>query len=613
MHEFHLLATFAVIVATVVAYVSERFSMEAVALASLAVLLLLFGLFPFTDGTGNALTPTRLLAGFSNPALVTVIALLIVGQGLFATDAVDGPARALGRLGGTSGRRSIVLVILAAGALSAFLNNTPVVVIFIPILTVIAAQRRYPAHRVFMPLSFMCILGGMTTLIGSSTNLIAAGVAEANGVVVSFFDLTGMGLMLAGVGAVYILLVMPWLLPERNAEAGREHATHGAQFIGEIPLLAGHPFVGITSRAGMFPGIQDLTVRLLHRRDIPILPPFEDITLSVGDTLVVTGTRRAFSQALAHGSAQARGEEHAVSAAEDSADASDSQRPGPDYHLAEAVVAPGSRFAGRTIQLSGIRARYGISVFGVQRKSRMARMPLSDIRLEPGDTLLLGGQFEQLMDMRGDHDLLLLEHSAEPVPQSRKAVIAMAIFLGIILLSVFDILPIVISAITGAVLMMALGCLTIYQAARAFDRQIFLLVGSSIALATAMQATGGAALIADSTVHALSGAPVPVILSILFLVMACATNLLSNNATAVLFMPIAIGIAAGAGAAPEAFVAAVIFAANTSFATPIGYQTNLLVMGPGHYGFRDFVRAGLPLAAVIWLTFSLMAPWYYGL
>ncbi|WP_333781684.1 SLC13 family permease [Hoeflea prorocentri] len=606
------MATFAIIGATIVAYASERLSMEAVSLASLSALLLLFGFFPYTSGEGVELTPSRLLAGFSDPALATVIALLIVGQGLFATDAIDGPARSIGRLGGPSGRRAIFLVIITAGVLSAFLNNTPVVVIFIPILTVIAAQRSYPGSRVFMPLSFMCILGGMTTLLGSSTNLIAAGVAEDNGVIISFFDLTGMGSMLAVVGGLYVLFLMPSMMRERSSEISRTHSSHGAQFIGEIPVTAGHPFIGLQSKAGMFPGLVDLTPRLMHRRHVPILPPFEGITISAGDTLVVTGTRRAFSKALALGSAVAEPDD-GQDGSELRDDGVESQRPGPDYHLVEAVVAPGSRFAGRTIQLSGIRARHGVSVFGVQRKSRMARMPLSEIRLEPGDTILLGGNYEQIIQLRGDHDLLLLEHSAEPVPQSRKAVFAFSIFIAIILLSAFEILPIVVSAITGAVLMLALGCLTIYQAARAFDRQVFLLVGSSIGLATALQATGGASLIADTTVAALMGAPVPVVLSVLFIVMAVVTNILSNNATAVLFMPIALGVADRLGASQEAFVAAVIFAANASFATPIGYQTNLLVMGPGHYGFRDYLRAGAPLVLIIWLTFSFLAPWYYGL
>jgi len=206
-----------------------------------------------------------------------------------------------------------------------------------------------------------------------------------------------------------------------------------------------------------------------------------------------------------------------------------------------------------------------------------------------------------------------LEHSAEAVPQKNKANIAAAIFVAIVTLSAFDITPIVVNAIAGAGLMIAMGCLTLQQATRAFDRQIYLLIGSSIALATALEATGGAKLIADTTVLVLRDFPPSILLSGLFLVMAILTNILSNNAVAALFMPIALEIAHRTGASPQAFAAAVIFAANCSFATPIGYQTNLLVMGPGHYRFSDFIKAGTPLVVIIWLTFSILAPWYYGL
>ncbi|MEQ8479907.1 MAG: SLC13 family permease [Hoeflea sp.] len=610
MPDFHLIATFAIIAATIVAYASERWSMEAVSLVSLAAILLLFGAFPYTgSATGSqnqVLGAEQLLAGFSNPALATVIALLIVGQGLFATDAMEAPARYLGRLGGASSYRPILFILVGAGLISAFLNNTPVVVIFIPVLVVIAAKRSIPASRVFIPLSFISILGGMTTLIGSSTNLLVAGVARDYGVEIGFFDITGMGAVLALAGSIYVLFVLPRFMPERQAELAAG-AKSGAQFIGEITLTRDHPLVGTSARAGMFPGLGDLTLRMLQRHDAPHLPPFEDLVLRAGDILVVSGTRRAFSKALSQGRASVENEES------DSEEAGQEAPPGPDYHLAEAVVSPGSRYAGRTIQLSGLRPRFGISVLGVQRKSRMARSGLSDIRLEPGDTLLIGGPMQAITQLRGNHDLLMLEHSAEAVPQSRKARTAVAIFAAIVLASAISVVPIVVAAICGAVMMMLTGCLSLLQAARAFDRQIFLLVGASVALATALEATGGARLIADSSLGLMAGAGPAVILSGLFLVMAVLTNILSNNATAVLFTPIALGMANGLGLSPEPFIAAVIFAANSSFATPIGYQTNLLVMGPGHYRFSDFVRAGTPLVIIIWLTFSLLAPWYYGL
>jgi di/tricarboxylate transporter len=606
MSDLHLIATFVIVGATIGAYASERWPMETVSLVSLAAILIVFGAVPFTGADGAPLGVEQLLAGFANPALATVIALLIVGQGLFATDAMEAPARRLGRIGGAGVFRPILFILIGAGVISAFLNNTPVVVIFIPILVVIAAQRSISPSRVFIPLSFISILGGMTTLIGSSTNLLVAGVAKEYGHDIGFFDITGLGVILALVGSLYVLLVLPRLMPEREAELSAG-AKSGAQFIGEITLARDHPFVGISAKAGMFPGLGELTLRLLQRRDAPYLPPFDDLTLQTGDTLVVTGTRRAFSKALSRGRA---GLDHDDLEADEGVQ---EPPPGPDYHLAEAVIAPGSRYAGRTIQLSGLRPQFGFSVLGVQRKSRMARASLSEIRLEPGDTLLIGGAMTAIKNLRGNHDLLLLEHSAEAVPQSRKARIAVAIFVTIVLASALSVVPIVVAAICGAVMMLMTGCLSLLQAARAFDRQIFLLVGSSVALATALEATGGARLIATSSLAVMDGASPGMVLSGLFLVMAALTNVLSNNATAVLFTPIALGIAKGMGVAPEPFIAAVIFAANSSFATPIGYQTNLLVMGPGHYRFSDFLRAGTPLVIIIWLTFSLLAPWYYGL
>lgn len=606
MADIHLYATFLIIAVTIIAFATDRFMVEAVSIASLIAVLVLFGALPFSMENGTVFDAGRLLAGFGNPALATVIALVIVGQGLFATDALDGPVRLLSKMGRGRISSPTLIILVATAVTSAFLNNTPVVVIFIPILAVISAQSNIPAHRIFMPLSFITILGGMTTLIGSSTNMIAAGVAAENGFRISMFDLTGMGSILAVVGSFYVLFVMPRLLLQKDERQVNEtKPAAGSQFVGEVILTPGHPFIGKRAQAGLFPDIKELMPRLILRRDIPILPPYDDIELQTGDKLIVTGTRKAFLAAVAKGEAHAPGEQ-----GED--EATESASPNAHYHLVEAVISPGSRFAGRTIQLSGLQPQFNVAVFGVQRKSRMARTALAEIRLEAGDTLLIGGTLEDIASMRGNHDILLLEHSAEPVPQKDKANIASAIFAGVVLLSAFDISSIVVNAIAGAGLMIATGCLTIQQASRAFDRKIFLLIGSSIAMAMAMEITGGAALIAHGAVDALSGGPLWLLLSLLFLCMAVMTNILSNNAVAALFMPIALEIAKTTGAPPEAFAGAVIFAANCSFATPIGYQTNLLVMGPGHYRFSDFLKAGTPLVIILWLTFSILAPWYYG-
>ena len=287
--------------------------------------------------------------------------------------------------------------------------------------------------------------------------------------------------------------------------------------------------------------------------------------------------------------------------------------PTKDVTLAEAVVAPGSRLIGRTIEQAAIHLDTGTVVLGVERRSRMPRMPLSDIRLEAGDVLLVGGTRETIEGLRLNRDLLLLEWSAADLPTRRYAKRALVIFVIMVAYAASGIGPIVIGALGGAFAMIAFGCLNIRQAIRAFDHRIFLMIGASLAAAAALEATGGAVFIADAAIGAVKGYPVSVTLSVIFLVVAILTNIVSNNATAVLFTPIAMQVADKTGNDPMPFVVAVILAASCAFATPIGYQTNMLVMGPGHYRFRDYLLGGTPLVILMWLVYSIVGPWYYGL
>ncbi|MEM7464898.1 MAG: SLC13 family permease, partial [Pseudomonadota bacterium] len=343
------------------------------------------------------------------------------------------------------------------------------------------------------------------------------------------------------------------------------------------------------------------------RRNVPILPPFEDVRLSPGDSVIVAATRNALSKALSTGSAN-------VPVDEEDEDGENTDRVlERNFTLAEAVVPPGSRYVARTIRGSGIGANEGVVVLGVQRKSSMQRTTLSQIRLEPGDTILVGGTPDDVGRLRASRDLILLEWSAVIVPLRRYAPRSITIFLGTVLLAATGILPIMVATLIGAALMIATGCVDTLQARRSIDSRIIMLVGAAIAAATALEHSGGAAFIAQSALDAMEGKSPATMLSIFFIVTAVMTNVLSNNATAVLFTPIAIEIANRIGVDPMAFVVAVIFAANCSFATPVGYQTNLLVMAPGNYRFIDFFLAGVPLVILIWLTYSLIGPWYYGI
>ena len=593
--------TLALIAAAVAAYASERLQIEVVSATVVAALLLFFHLRPIpAPGGGNLLDAGTLLAGFANPALIAVLALLVVGQGMVRTGALDHAVRRLIVLRRHHPAATIGLTLLAVIVLSAVLNNTPVVVIFIPIMTALAERMRWSVSGVMMPLSYAAILGGMTTLIGSSTNLLVSSTALGLGFpAIGFFDFTVPGLVLAAAGFVYVTLVAPRLLPDRVSPVQALVEGGGKQFLAQIEVRSGSVLIGERAVAGMFEALPDVTVRLIQRAEHAFLPPFDGVVLQSGDEIVVAATRKALT--------------HVVERTPEFFQADSEADPAASQMIGEVVVAPASRMIGRSLAQLGFHYQTRCIVLGIQRRSRMIRARMDEIRLDAGDELLVYGRQADVVALRANRDVLLLERSTHELADRAKVGRAIAIFAAVVALAASGLVPIVIAAVGGGGAMVISGCLNIHQAARAIDRQIIFLVGAALALGVAMSATGGASYLAHIIVSVLGDAGAAVTLSVLFLLIAVFTNVLSNNATAVLFTPIALGAAVELGVDPRVFVYAVIFAANCSFVTPMGYQTNLLVMGPGHYRFSDFVRAGAPLVFVIWVTFSLFAPWYYGL
>jgi di/tricarboxylate transporter len=602
--SFEMWATLFLTVAAVVAYASERISVELTSIGILVALLLLFHLTPLLTGAPPQLGPGDILGGFSSPALIAVSALLVVGQAMVSTGALEGIARFLVWLSRGSFYRAYALSLGYVTASSAFLNNTPIVVIFMPILRSIAERYSRSASAVMMPLSFAAILGGMLTLIGTSTNLLVSGeLARLGQQPFNFFDLTVPGLVLALVGGTYVLF-LPAILPQRDAPG--LVTVDGKQFIAEIDVAPDSKLVGEAARGGLFPGLPDVTVRLIQRDQHMILPPFENVVLQPGDVLIVAATRKVLTEILA------KNPGHLLRTSGAASDLAIAGTQPSDLVLAEAMIKPASRMIGQSLELTNFPARSQCTVLGIQRRARMLRTRLHELRLEPGDVLLLVGRQDAIEQLRADPDVLLMEWSASEMPLVSKAPIAAAIFAAIVLPAALDLVPIVITALFGVVALVVTGCLNIRQAARAVDREIVLIVAAALALGTALEATGGAAYIAMLVLQAMEGASPSAVLSVLFLIVAAVTNVLTNNAAGVLFTPIAVNVAAGLGTDVFPFALAVAFGASCSFATPIGYQTNLLVMGPGHYRFRDFVTAGLPLVFIVWAAFSLFVPWYYG-
>lgn len=601
--EWQMWAVLAGAVLAIVFYCWERFSIEIVSAAIVAIALVFFQVFPLADGNPGA---GELLAGFANPALITIMALLVVGQGIFQTGAMEGPTQRL--LASYDKRPFLTLLAIFAFVLvvSAFINNTPVVVMFIPILVAIAARMGRSPAKIMIPLSYVCILGGMLTLIGSSTNLLVSdSMRSLTGSGLDFFEPTLPGVFLMLGGIVYIAFVLPHLLPERATMETEIAGGDGKQFIAQIEVTRDHPLVGVTPVAGMFPDLPNMTVRMIQRGEHAYLPPFDDIVLQSGDLVIVAATRKTLSDLLSTRAEFLRGMLQTAGPGEEPS-------PGERLALSEAVVPPGSRLVGRLVEQVGFRHQTNTIVLGVQRRSRMIRKRMGEIRLEPGDVLLLFGTADALRKLRHDRDLLLMAWATTDLPDPRRATASLVIFGAVVVLAATNLLPIVHASVLGAVGVIAAGCLNVRQAARAIDNRVYLLVGSAFALGTALQSTGAADYLAMLVVNAFAPFGPVALLSAMFILVALLTNILSNNATAILFTPIAIGAANQLGADPTLFALTVLFAANTSFATPIGYQTNLLVMSPGHYKFTDFIKAGAPLVIIMWIIFTAYAAFHFG-
>lgn len=607
--------TLFIISGAIILYAIEKIKIEITSLITVVSLLLLFELSPnFYPNDISPIKSTELLAGFAHPALFAILALFVIGHGLVVTGALDNFTRILVSKGGKKPQILILLVLLFVLITSAIMNNTPVVVIFIPVLSALSMQLGRSPSLVMIPLSFAAILGGNLTLIGSSTNLLVSGALAGTGAMeLKFFDLLIPGSFLALVGFIYLIIASPILLKKRANMAEQlitdeNSLPQGRQFIVQIEIDEQSPFLGLKSKAGLFPKLMNITLRLVQRGEKSYLPPFDDITLKKKDLLIIAATRSSLTTLLKDYPNIFQFDED-VSAT----DRSNKVFSAKDQMLAEAIIVPTSRMIGLSLAEIGFHGRTNCTVIGLQRRTRMIRSSLDSILLEAGDVLLVLGERKDVLKLRASKNVLLMEWSASDVPRGERAFRAMGIFATVVFLASTSILPITVAALVGAVAIIIGGCLNLRQAMRAIDRRIIMLVGAALAMGSALAATGGASYIAQYMVTALDGASPAIMLSALFLLISIITNILSNNATAVLFLPIAISIAQGLGVDPMPFIITVIFASNCSFATPMGYQTNLMVMGPGHYQFKDFIKIGVPLIIILWIAFSIFAPIYYNM
>lgn len=611
--------------AAVIAFVREKLPLEVTSVILMTVLLLYGQIFEITDDAGNnLLDPKVILSGFSNPSLIAVLALLVMGQGMIHTDSLRFLTNFLVFSRPGLAKLSIMLIFIFVMILSAFMNNTPLVIIAIPIMQALVASSSMPASKVMMPLSFVAILGGMITLVGSSTNLLVSStMVELGYPALGFFDFVYPGMMLAVVGFVYVLLVIPRMLKSRTS-IKEELVGDEKEFVAELDIAEDSKLVGAECVDGKFSALKGMNVKLIQRGGHLILPPFEGHKIHSGDILIVAATRKSLADLLTKypGFLLSDEEVQVIDGPPDDEDeAVTSALGGVETRvLAKIMITPASRMVDMSIDHIGFHKRFGVIVLGIQRRARVVRRRLGRIRLEAGDVLLVAGQNSRINNLRRNPDFIVLSGSKRDLPVPGKAPIAISIFLATIGSAAAGIISIPAAAFAGAVVMIGTGCLNIRQATRAVDRKIFLLVGSMLALGAALQITGGADFIAGLILKVPFADSPLMVASLLFLIVAITTNVLTNNACAILFTPIALNMASHFQVPEDAtynlyylFAITVVFGANCSFASPIGYQTNLLVMGPGQYKFRDFVKAGMPLVLVLWITYIFIMKFYFGL
>ncbi len=602
MANFHMLMVFTIIIVSFCFYTNRKIAMETTALAIIVSLILLFYLVPFQHGIVDY---EKFLTGFANPALVALLCLLILGEALSRAGALDRLTTFIISL--SSGYRILALLLIFFSVLliSGFLNNIPVVVIFIPIMINLCSKYRMRPGQHMMSLSFVSILGGMTTLIGSSTNLLVSSALIGLGREgFSFFSFTLPALIMVGVGMFYIILIMP-LIMRRSGDQNivGEQSTRN-MFFTQFELNAASKLIGTqVNAAGEFPHLPEgLVLQFVKRRHRVFRPPFQGVSLEENDLMVVAVTHEELDKISNNKSLEVFS--NIVTASERQGSVQQMGR-------AEVVVMPHSPMINRT--LSGIRffARYNCVVLGVKRQRQRIEQKIEDMKLEGGDVLLLQGSKDALLSLKRSRNMILMEHSLSDVTRILFMKRTLVIFVSMILLAATGMMPIMITTLLGVLLLLLFSIITVPQALSALDGRIILVIAASLALGMAMEITGGAAFIADLLILVLGNASPSLTLSMFFLITAILSNVLSTKATAILFTPIAVNIANGIGVDYMAFAIAVVFASNCSFASPIGYQTNLLVMGPGGYSFNDFMKAGLPLLFVCWCSFTFLSYYWF--
>lgn len=581
----------AILAFTLASFAREWLPLDATALVSLGLLL-----------GFDLVTVEQAVAGFSNPAVVTVLMMFILSEGLVQSGLVRRIGYRIAAYARESSWRASAILLTLTGFISGFINNTAAVSIFIPVGTSLAEHYRISPSKVLMPLSYAAIVGGTCTLIGTSTNLLVSALAVQHGYAAfTMFEFLWVGGVFFAVGMAYTLFVAIRWLPDRLGPSTLTGKYQMASYLTEVKVPPGSNLIGHTVLSEQISDRYRINVLEILRGKQRIATDIRNTPLAEDDTLIIRGAMQdivAFKEQ--------RGLLLLSDTKLDDADIADANN-----ILAEVQLSPMSRLIGQTLQEVEFRKRYGCFVLALNRTGEVMRDKLAWVALKPWDTLLVFGPRQRVEGLQGLEDFMPVKELTVRLGLTKRWWVAAITLPVVVLLAASGAMGILEAAILGVVFLLVAGAIRMQQAYTAIDWSVIFLLVAILPLGVAMEETGLANMIGEGIVAL--GAPFPaiVVLSLVILVTSVLTAFITNNSAAVLMVPIALSVAGEMGVNGKPFLMAVAFAASLSFATPTGYQTNAMVLGPGGYKFMDYMKVGLPLTVILWLLATVLIPWMW--
>ncbi len=546
------------------------------------------------------LTPQEAVAGFANPAVITVGAMFVVSKGMIRTGGVEFLGRKIIQFSRGNPKLALLIILLSVALASGFINNTPVVILFIPVIMTMCCEFGLSPSKYLIPVSYASILAGTCTLIGTSTNIIISDLSVSYGYdSLSMFELGFIGVPIAICGIIFIFFMAPRVLPALSNPICRLQDSDHRQYLAELRIPQTSPLVGKAPAEifkKQYPALQ--VVELVNKSRI-YHPGRDRMTINAGDILLVKGSLNDLVEILHRENVELPSSESGLVLG--------AQKDAPI--VVELIVSPHSSVRGQRLERTDLARDPDINIIAVKRSNlHISERQIHDVRLQTGDILLIWCHDSKLSSLRSGTDFIVIEDVYEEIIHKRKAWWSIINFICMVGTATLGIADIMTCSLTAAFLMIITGCLQMRDGYRALQGDVLILIAGTIALGTAMHKTGASQLYAESFLAIFSGFSPTVILGAVILLTSISTQLLSNNATAVLLLPIALSTAAGIGVDPKPFIVGICFGASACFATPMGYQTNLMVYGPGGYRFMDYLKLGIPLNVFVVTASTLLIP-----